>query len=307
MRRKRTYIGLSLLGILILGLYSVSYSDIPLATLKTKYTNEHSRFIKIDGLDVHYRIEGQGPDLLLLHGTAASLHTWDDWTELLKKDFRIIRLDLPAFGLTGPSPSVDYSIAGYTSFLSAFTHAIGLDSFSVAGNSLGGGIAWAYAIKHPDQIEKMLLINASGIPNNGDDPAVFKLARNPVLGKLLEWVTPKSFIEKNMKEVYFNDLKVDEELVTRYHEMALREGNRKAFRQRAQVTNPDLTDLLPTISAPTLIMWGEEDEWIPVKNAYYFHESIPNTQLAVIPQLGHVPMEEAPDVTSAIARSFLLN
>lgn len=295
-----------LLGLIIL--VSVTfYSDIPVEELKEKYANEQSQFIDIDGLKVHYRMEGEGPNLLLIHGTAASLHTWDAWTEILKNDFRIFRMDLPAFGLTGPNVNRDYSIKAYTQFIKDFTEKIGLDTFSIAGNSLGGGIAWSFASQYPESIQKLVLLDASGIPDDKEDPAVFKMARNPILGELFEYLTPKAFIKKNMKEVYYDDRKVTDELVSRYHEMALRKGNRIAFRDRAHVVNPDITDRLIKISAPTLILWGAADEWIPVENAYVFQERIPNTQLTILGNTGHVPMEESPIISASIVKSFLMN
>lgn len=307
MKKALGYIGLCLLAFVSVLVVTTSYADIPVEELKEKYANEQSQFININGLEVHYRIEGQGPDLVLVHGTAASLHTWDKWTELLKDQFRIIRFDLPAFGLTGPSAERDYSIQAYSAFVHQFVNAIELDTFSMAGNSLGGGIAWAYAATHPEKVEKLVLIDATGIPDDKGDPPVFKMARNPILGTLFEFLTPKSFIKKNMKEVYFDDSKVDEEIVTRYHDMALREGNRIAFRDRAHVVNPDRTDDLAKIMSPTLIIWGEEDEWIPVSSAYVFQEKIQEAELAIMEDMGHLPMEEDPETSAAIAREFLLN
>ncbi len=307
MKKTLGYIGLFVLGFLVVLVATTSYADLPVEELKQKYANEASQFIDIDGLEVHYRIEGQGPDLVLVHGTAASLHTWDDWTELLKDQFRIIRFDLPAFGLTGPNKERDYSIQAYTDFLNSFTEALALDSFSIAGNSLGGGIAWSYAAQYPERVEKLILIDATGIPDDQGDPPVFKMARNPILGTLFEFLTPKAFIKKNMKEVYYDDSKVTDELVTRYHDMALREGNRIAFRDRAHVVNPDITDQLAKITAPTLIIWGEEDEWIPVESGYILQEKINIAELAIMEEMGHVPMEEDPETSAAITREFLLN
>ena len=309
MKKTFSYIGLGLLAVAIFLLVTSFYSDLSVEELKRTYANSYSysEFIEIEGTKVHYRIEGEGPPLLLLHGTASSLHTWDGWTTQLKDRFRIIRLDLPAFGLTGPSTTRDYSIEAYTKFLNAFVEKIGLERFSLAGNSLGGGIAWSFAAEFPNKVEKLILLDASGIPDDREDPAVFKLARNPVLGKLLEFITPKSFIKKNMKEVYFDDGKVTDELVTRYHDMALRAGNRVAFRDRARVVNPDITNKLPSILAPTLIIWGADDQWIPVSNATTFAERIPNAKVAIIENAGHVPMEETPVTSANIALKFLLN
>jgi len=299
------YIGLVLLTALAIFLVFSSYGDISVEELKAKYTNAASQFININGMEVHYRIEGEGPDLVLLHGTAASLHTWDAWTALLKEEYRVIRLDLPAFGLTGPSPDRDYSIQAYTKFLDSFASAIDLDSFAIAGNSLGGGIAWSFAAQYPEKVEQLILIDASGIPDDKDDPAVFRMARNPILGKLFERVTPKFFIRKNLTEVYFDDSKVTDALVNRYHDMALRTGNRIAFRDRAHVVNPDITHQLSKITAPTLIIWGAADQWIPLNNGYVFQNNLPYSELMIIDEVGHVPMEEDPETSATLAIDFL--
>ena len=281
--------------------------DIPVQKLKAKYANADSRFMQLDGMEVHYRIEGEGHPLVLLHGTAASLHTWDEWTDMLKDSFKIIRMDIPAFGLTGPNATGDYTIESYTRFLHQFLERINIDTFYLAGNSLGGRIAWNYACSHFGQVKKLILLDASGVPHEGDMPAVIKLARNPVTAFLLRHVLPKSFIEKNIKEVYFDDSKITEELIERYHNMALRAGNRQAFIDRARIDYPDETNKLPEINCPTLILWGKHDEWVRLDDAYYFDKAIPNSSLKIYENAGHVPMEEIAAETAGDARAFLQN
>ncbi|HFA50134.1 MAG TPA: alpha/beta hydrolase [Bacteroidetes bacterium] len=296
-----------IISLLIL-LFILGYqSDIPINELEEKYANAESEFIKIDGMDVHYRIEGQGRPLVLIHGTGASLHTWDKWTEQLKDSFEIIRMDLPAFGLTGPNKDGDYSMEFYTRFLNRFLQKINVDSFYLAGNSLGGRIAWNYAAAYPQQIKKLILIDAAGAPNDKGLPLVFKLARNPVSAVLFRYVLPKSFIEKNMKEVYFDDAKITSEIIDRYHSMALRPGNRQAFIDRANMDFPDRTAILSKIICPTLIMWGRHDEWIPVGDAAFFDKKIPNSKVVIYENAGHVPMEEIGTETAEDARAFLEN
>ena len=124
---KRFLFGISIL--LLVLIYNTTYADISLEDLKKEYANEESEFITIDGMQVHYRDEGIGFPIVLLHGTAASLHTWDAWTEQLIKNYRVIRLDLPAFGLTGPNKNADYSIESYTRFLAQFLEKIKVDKF----------------------------------------------------------------------------------------------------------------------------------------------------------------------------------
>ena len=153
-----------LLIVALIAGYTALYwqNDIPVETLKKKYCNEQSKFIEINGQEIHYRDEGSGYPLVLVHGTSSSLHTWDAWTNELKNDFRIIRMDIPAFGITGETKDRNYTIENYVKFIDAFTTALGVDTFYLAGNSLGGEITWNYAYSHPDRVKKIILIDAAG-------------------------------------------------------------------------------------------------------------------------------------------------
>ncbi|EAQ40765.1 alpha/beta fold hydrolase [Polaribacter sp. MED152] len=306
---KRKYWLYTLLIALILAINSVVYSDIFVDELKVEYANQYSKFIEIDGMQVHYRIEGEGFPIVLIHGTASSLHTWDAWTKELKKTNTIIRMDLPAFGLTGPNKTADYSIKSYTTFLDQFLNEIAIDSFHLAGNSLGGNIAWNYAAEHPNKVDKLILVDASGLPTNKPQPAVFKMAKTPVVSNLFLYVTPKFFINKNMQEVYADDTKITDDLVSRYHKMALREGNRQAFIDRARMDfklgSKANIDKLKSIQNSTLLIWGAQDNWIPLDNGKRMDSVMHNSKLAVLENSGHVPMEENPEESLAILKSFL--
>ncbi len=292
-----------LVVLLLLWLYQ---ADIPAETLKKEYANEESRFVDVQGMSVHYRVEGNesAPSLVLIHGTAASLHTWDDWVEQLKPHFNVVRFDLPAFGLTGPSPERDYSKEAYVRFLDAFTEQLGLEKFHLAGNSLGGDIAWNYAATYPNKVTKLVLIDASGFLRRENVPTIFKLARNPIGGQLFKWVTPISLIRKNIEEVYYDDSLITDELVKRYHQFAKRTGNRQAFVDRVVQGEIDRTNLLKDITAPTLIQWGKYDEWIPLSDAYKFEQAIADTKLIEY-EAGHIPMEEIPEITAKDTLEFL--
>lgn len=299
-----------LLGLLIFIFYGPIYKDISIEDLKTAYANEHSNFIEIDGLKVHYRDEGKGFPIILIHGTASSLHTWNDWAKELKKTNRIIRMDLPAFGLTGPNSNADYSIKSYTTFLHQFLEKIKVDKFHLAGNSLGGNIAWNYTAEHPEKVEKLILVDASGLPTNKPQPAIFKMAKTPVLSSLFLYVTPKFFIKKNMKEVYADNTKITNDLVARYHKMALRTGNRQAFIDRAKMdfklSSKANLEKLKSIQTPTLLIWGAKDNWIPLKSVGRKMDSVlPNSKLVVLENSGHVPMEENPEKSLIVFRKFL--
>ena len=285
------------------------YADISVEDLKNDYANEQSQFIEVNEMQVHFRDEGEGFPIVLIHGTAASLHTWDAWTHELKKTNRVIRMDLPAFGITGPNKNADYSLEAYTTFLHSFLEKLQLKKFHIAGNSLGGNIAWNYTADYPENVEKLILVDASGLPTNKQPPAIFKMAKTPLLKTLFLYVTPKILIKKNIEEVYADDSKITDELVDRYHKMALRVGNRKAFIDRAK-TDFGLDSIvninkLKSIQTPTLLIWGAQDLWIPLGNGIRMDRILVNSKLEVLENSGHVPMEENPNESLKILKNFL--
>ncbi len=261
-------------------------------------------------MPVHYRITGEGYPVVLIHGTGSSLHTWEGWINDLQDRFQLIAVDLPAFGMTGPHPERDYSITAYVDFVESFVQNIGLDSFALTGNSLGGLISWAYAAHYPQRVTSLALLNPSGFPGKNaaseTPPLPMRLAQQPITAKVMQRITPKFIIENSLLEVYFDDSKVSQELVNRYFEMSLRDGNRQAFVDRSNtVRNVDTLDLRQ-IAVPTMIMWGEEDLWIPAGDASRFAHLLPNDTTVILPDVGHVPMEEAPGLTAEIFGNWLL-
>ena len=270
-------------------------NDIDLNELKDKYAYPSSSFISIDGINVHYRDVGKGEAILLIHGTGASLHTWEKWIDILSPGYRVISFDLPGFGLTGPDPNHNYQISRYTAILDSLMVKLKVDSFHIAGNSLGGLVAWRYTSQFPQKILTLNLIDAAGLPQPGKKPPfIFQLAKLPILSTLMQKVTPKSIIENSMLDVYKNDQLVTEKLIDRYFELSLREGNRTAFVKRMSQLNEklDINDL-KKITAPVLIQWGKDDRWIPLAKGYEFKKIIPKAELKIYDS-GHVPMEENP-------------
>ena len=275
------------------------HKDIPLDQLKAKYTNNASSFIPVDGMDVHYRDEGDPADsipIVLIHGTASSLQTFDAWADSMKKSYRVVRMDLPAFGLTGPFPDHNYSMAHYTAFLKDFLTALKIKKCVLAGNSLGGEIAWNFTLEQPAMVTKLILIDAAGYPLHSKSvPIAFQMARIPVIRNLFSYVTPRFLVKASVENVYFDQSKVTNALVDRYFELTLRKGNRRAFVDRLN-TSPDTSAYknISNIQQPTLVLWGANDLLIPVENAYQFHASLPNDTLVILNHSGHVPMEESP-------------
>jgi len=298
---------LLLLLLVIIGVLAANYySDLSVEELKKKYTYTDSKFMDLEDMNVHYRITGDGPALLLIHGTGASVHTWEEWTKVLSKDFKVISVDMPAFGLTGKHPKNEQSIDMYSNFVKSFLDKLGISNCHIAGNSLGGRIAWGFTVDYPEMVDKLILIDASGYPMNKEKPLAFRLAESPIASKLLTKITPKSLFRTSLTDVYQNDSLVTEELINRYFELYLREGNREAFVARAQHKYVDKTADIKKIQAETLIMWGKYDSWIPVENAIKFNKDIVGSELIIYDNAGHVPMEEIPLKTVNDAKAFLL-
>ncbi len=290
------------------GCASMGVSNYPLAELTEKYTDETSKFLAVDDLIIHYRDEGTGPTLLLLHGVASSLHTWDDWVKRLSSDYRIIRVDLPGHGLTGNDPSVErYEIAYMVDKLEKFLNKLSIDEVYLAGNSLGGYIAWNYALHRPDRVKKMILSDSAGFPQ--DMPFIMNFAALPGIGEIAGHMMPKFIIDMNVSAAFGDGDKVTDKLQQRYFDLTMRQGNREAlvkvFRtMKEQSANPHLGDRVKEIKVPTLLMWGDQDEWVPLEIMQQFEQALPNSQSIVYEGVGHMPMEELPVQTARDAHGF---
>tara|TARA_B100001093_G_scaffold520506_1_gene617090 strand:- start:12303 stop:13256 length:954 start_codon:yes stop_codon:yes gene_type:complete len=298
-------VALSLLICILFG-----YSDIPTEELKLKYAQKPSSFASINGIDTHFRDEGNKTDsipIVLIHGTGASLHTFDEWTNGLKQDFRVVRMDLPGYGLTNPFINHDYSINHYVEFINAFLEKQKIKRCIIGGNSLGGHIAWQYALQHPQKVDRLILIDAGGFPSRSKStPIAFKLAKIPLIKNLFKYITPKFVVRSSVENVYANPEKISEELIKRYFELSLREGNRQAFIDRFKKQKSSSShEHISKIIQETLILWGEKDFLIPVDNAYLFEKKLPNSTLVLFKNLGHVPMEEDAEQSLAPVLNFL--
>ena len=299
---------LAIITIIVLGAaYFLYEADIPAATLKAKYINKASAFVEVDGMQVHYRVEGNGFPLVLVHGTGAMLQTWDVWTELLKPHYKIVRMDLPAFGLTGPHPQGEYHIEDYVSFMRDFLKAAKIDSCYMAGNSLGGLIAWQYAIAEPQQVKKLVLLDPAGFHfhREGTGSMVFNLSKKyPRLTKRLVNFGTSRLVKKTLGEVYYDDALITPALVDMYSDISKYPGNRAAFVDRVKIEQNFDTLSLKKIQCPSLILWGKEDVLINVAEAQYF-KHIPNSTFIYYDMVGHVPQEEIPKQSAEDTHQFL--
>lgn len=289
-------------------LFASYHSGTDVETLKAKYLYPESKFISFEGMEIHYRKTGSGPVLFLMHGVSSSLHTWEVWQEKLSKDFTVITIDIPSFGLTGPNPKDDYSIEMYMRTIDHITETLGVDTMYIGGNSYGGYLSWNYAIHQPERVKKVLLLDAAGYEIKEFKDLGFKLMSNPNLGFIATRFTPKFLVVQSSKNVYGNPDLLTEKAATRYYDLLLRKGNREGFVQILQDKKDWKTveASIKKVKQPTLIIWGSEDKLIPLENAHRFNKDIANSELKIYEGVGHVPMEEIPLESVALVETFLL-
>ena len=278
--------------------------DLSAATLEARYADETSAFIHVNGARIHYRDEGAGPVILMVHGYSTHLQNWDGWAAALKKDRRVVRLDLPGHGLTGPYPAGDYSPDAQTAMVAAFVEALALKDVTVIGNSLGGLIAWRYALQRQDNTRALVLVSPGGFL--GPQAAENEAGDVPALAAALKYVFPTFLARAALETNYADDAKVTAPLVRRYRDLIRREGNRDALLAALrQFTLYEPEDTLGRIATPTLILWGAQDEVLPASDATRFSDAMPNAELVVFDDLGHILMEEAPTRTLPVVNAFL--
>jgi pimeloyl-ACP methyl ester carboxylesterase len=297
-----------LLGLLLLGGGIWLYNpDLPRGALEQRWAPPPSRFVEAAGVRLHIRDTGprDGAAVLLIHGFGSSLHTWDAWVPLLDDRFRVVSLDLPGFGLTGPDPTGDYSDERSVAVLAALMDRLGLGEAAVVGSSMGGRIAWRFAAAEPARVTKLVLMAPDGFasPGRGYGDAPEQL---PWMMRLLPYSAPKPLLRMTMRNAYAVRGALTDAVVDRYHAMLLAPGVRRAILSRVLQTRlvpPE--PILATIRVPVLLLWGELDGAVPASHATDYESALPDARTVILPGIGHVPMEEAPEASAQVLRRFL--
>jgi pimeloyl-ACP methyl ester carboxylesterase len=281
--------------------------------MRAKYGAAPSQFVEIgDGTVVHLRDEGprDAPAIILLHGSNADLHTWEPWVEALMQDYRVIRFDQVGHGLTGPDPAGDYSKDNYASDIDEVADALGLEQFILGGNSMGGSHTIAYALRKPERLKAMILVDAGGLKTDEepDGNIGFTIAQMPVINQLMNHITPRSLVEQSLQQSVTNQAIVTDKAVDRYWELLRYPGNRQATIDRFGLgwTVFD-REKISQISVPTYIIWGTEDALIPVEAGRAYDEFLPNSTLVEYEGIGHLPHEEAADKSASDLKNWLVN
>ncbi|MBU6318828.1 MAG: alpha/beta hydrolase [Alphaproteobacteria bacterium] len=303
--------GVGILVSVLLG--ACVHKEIPYPELEAKYAYPSSRYIELEpGLRVHYTDDGpaSAPPIVMVHGFAASTHAWRPWTDRLSGDFRMISLDLPGHGLTRTPDDYRTSTEKNAAIVKKLIAELGLRDVVLAGNSMGGAVAWTYALTYPDDLDALILVNAAGWPEqtkgSGEPPMVFGLLSSPLGRALLKSIDPRLLANGGLKAAYLDETMVDKALIDRYSELALAEGHRDVLLTgRSAPSQTVIPETFRSIRTPTLVMAGEQDKVIPVAQQRGFAGAIPGAELIVYPNGGHVPMEQLPDMTAKDLKSFL--
>ena len=293
-------------AIVALALYGLWTPDLERAELEKRYVASKPQITEVDGLQVHYKETGPegAPALLLLHGFGSSLQAWDDWSVKLEQKYRVIRLDLPGFGLTGASPANDYSEEKDLATLTHFADKLGLEKFSVMGHSMGGKMAWSLAASQPERVQALVLMAPDGFPQAKDIGT--KPYEVPAVMGLIKYVFPKYLVRKSIEPAFSDADALNDALVNRYFDMLRAPGVRGAILNRSnQTIYSDPVPRLKAIKAPTLLIWGEQDQMIPSTNAQSYAHVLSNSTTVIVPKLGHLLQEEQPDKGLTAVMQFL--
>lgn len=291
------FIRLGLLTLTVLAVAGIAvsvwaYRDIPAEVLEARYAGPASRFITIDGVRMHYRDEGSGPVVVLLHANFSNLLDWDPWVDALKDRYRVVRLDMTSHGLTGPDPTGDYSLPRTLELTERFLDELGIDKATLGGTSLGGTVAIHYSVRHPERVERLVLLSPGSL--EGRERARQGL---PKAAYVLTWILPRALPEFMLRSGFGDPSKLPESLVDRWHDLWMREGQRKAQLDRlSQYESGDIEGLVRAIRAPVLLLWGEANTTALFEQAGEFRELLENAASVTFisyPGVGHMAVEEA--------------
>jgi len=320
---------LSIMLLLLIAVFVFYRSDLELTDLEPTYFTENSHYITLTiasldqndlEIDIHYQDVGSldDPVIVLLHGAFASSHTFIPWSEtLIDSGYRVIMIDLPYHGLSGGFSDQVTSLRRSAHVVKALLDALLIDQIVIGGNSMGGGVSWYFtSIFHGVdgfEVTGLVLIDAVFPSLTGGRPmnSIFDLISNEPYASFLSKMTPKFLLGSILGGVYGSESELESDTLNRYYDLLRRTGNRKAILVNTQEdidTSSSLSNILSE-GIPVLIMWGNEDSWIPVSTANLFKEALQLSDLDIIiyEGLGHVPMEENPDLTVIDLLSFLSN
>jgi pimeloyl-ACP methyl ester carboxylesterase len=271
---------------------------------------DYSRFTEVDGVRVHYQEVGEAtaPPMILIHGFAASNLVWSKvFLELAAAGFRVIAPDLPGYGYSDKPRNHDYTIARQAEIVVSFLRQMGIDRALLVGSSYGAAIAATIALDHPTLVEKLVLVGA--VTNN--KPTRYLLMRlfsSPIIGDILSplVVGSRRLLRLRMKRVYDKHSWVlDERRVDARHlPLATRGAHRAIIRTVRRWDAERVSRDAHLLTQPTLLVWGDTDREVPLRDGEHLNEEIPQSRLLVFRDCGHLPHEEYPQAFTQVVSAF---
>ena len=271
-----------------------AYRDIPAAELEARYAGPTSKFITVDRARIHYRDEGSGPVVVLLHANFSNLIDWDPWVEALKDRYRVVRFDMTSHGLTGPDPTGDYTQRRTLALAEQFIDALGLEHFTIGGTSMGGTVAIHYTVAHPERVDRLILLSPGSLEGRERKRRSGKVPR---AGYVLKYILPRALPKSMLRSDFGDPSKLPDSLVDRWYDLWMREGQREAQLDRlSQYEAGDIEGLIRAIRAPVLLLWGEANTTAVFSQSVEFRALLQNAKSVKFisyPGVGHMAVEEA--------------
>ena len=292
------------------GAEPASAGTITYEELVARYADPDSKFVVLegnDGINVHYKDQGSGPAVLLVHSSTGDLKDYDGWVGILGEDYRIVRLDLPAFGLTGPVPSGNYSIDRFLALVDSLMDHLGIERFAIAGTSYGGLVAFRYAGTRTDRVTALVLQNSAGVEYGGRGGTIERV-RDPSV----EFVPKRYTTEEmgaNLRYSVNDHSNITEELIRRktdYWNMIGRDREGFLATQMYERGNPER--VLARVLAPALVMWGGASRALSPETAQLFVDAMKNaesTEKIIFEGGGHFLHISIPEATGRAVKDFL--
>lgn len=310
MKNMRIYL-LLLLCVTVLATVSCGLFVEILPNGQVPHPDTHDYFVTINNVKYHYtEYPGPGETIFLLHGFASSTYTWEKVAPVLQaRGYHVWALDMKGFGWSDKPEDADYSPWQLMKEVNAWMDKMGLEDVVLVGNSLGGAIAWNMALVYPEKVKKLVLIDAAGFMHETQMPVPVRLAGLPGAAGVARLFLGRWIVQDTLKQVYFDSAAVTAEQINAYYNRLCTENALGALtalgRSISTISSKEYALRIPEIQVDTLIIWGRDDAWIPLKDGFKFKETLPNATLEVIPFCGHAPQEEKPEETAHLIIDFL--
>jgi len=265
------------------------------------------KYVNVKGIKTFYVEKGKGKTLLLLHGWGASSFSWRNNLLPLSEHFHVIALDLKGFGLT-EKPKGKYDLNEFTEHVKTFIDELGLEKICLVGNSMGGGIAINLTYNFEELIDRIILIDATAIRDENSLPLLFRIVGIKPIGELLSlFMINRKTVINALNQVYYDKSKINNAVIEGYYRPLKLQGSRRVLLSSSRNLSKFkvLENYLEKINKKCLIIWGEKDPWLPVKYAYEINKKIRDSKLIIIPEAGHVPHEEKPEIVNEAIVNFM--